>query len=257
MITKRPVQLRYVMKITTIPNISSILNKNNVFTFLSKSNPSTNLRSSDHSSQGSSSSEMSSSIDEIQLHFGKMFNGLSNVIVDENTIVPMGFYEGEIIDISQPFPFAFSVHQTLSDIKKEMRKLLKKLLLQASCQPMDSKSSWISAHYKLFSFPSSSQQQAQQNVKIQSNKFNSLLIKLLLSTKFSVKSSLLTLLQFSNLSKELIKSKSINFFEWTCIRGFYYKMALVNSHQSLLMPPFYTDSSISVSVRHLSEPPHR
>ena len=110
MITKRAVQLRLVMKITTIPNIGSILNS------LNDSLLSLQKELSDYLEKQRSLFPRfffigdedlleiigkSSAINEIQKHFGKMFEGLSQVNVDNNAVISMGCNEGEVIDFSQ------------------------------------------------------------------------------------------------------------------------------------------------------------
>ncbi|EAY22062.1 Dynein heavy chain family protein [Trichomonas vaginalis G3] len=140
-ISKRLTQLKIVMKITLIPNIGQILNSLNENLILLQKELSEYLEK-----QRSLFPRFffigdedlleiigkSSSISEIQKHFGKMFEGLSKVEQnEENMITKFGCSEGEIISVSNPLSISKTVHQTLSSLEKEMKVSLNKILNSA------------------------------------------------------------------------------------------------------------------------------
>ena len=141
-LTKRAAQLKVVIKITTIPNIGTTLQQLNESLLLLQKELSDYLEK-----QRSFFPRFffigdedlleiigkSSAISEIQRHFGKMFEGLTGVSVDENnTVVSMNCNEGESVPFVKPVAVSNAIYQTLSEIEKEMRSSLRQQLLKAA-----------------------------------------------------------------------------------------------------------------------------
>ncbi|KAK8883373.1 Cytoplasmic dynein 1 heavy chain 1 [Tritrichomonas musculus] len=141
-LTKRAAQLKVVMKITTIQNVGTTLQQLNESLLVLQKELSDYLEK-----QRSFFPRFffigdedlleiigkSSAITEIQRHFGKMFEGLAGVKVDEkNSVIAMNCSEGEEVPFSKPVNIGTAIYQTLSDIEKEMRSSLKGMVLKSA-----------------------------------------------------------------------------------------------------------------------------
>ena len=140
-ITKQAIQLKLVIKISTISNIDQTLTAlNNNLLQLQK-------ELSDYLEKQRSYFPRfffigdedlleiigkSSQINEIQKHFGKMFEGLAGVVQEDTNITEMTCSEGEHVKLSQPVSTTSAVYKMLSDLEGEMRNSLCKQLLVAS-----------------------------------------------------------------------------------------------------------------------------
>jgi dynein heavy chain 1 len=63
----------------------------------------------------------SSAIEEIQKHLGKMFGGLTGAKTEQSQIVEMNCGAGESVKLENAVEISPTVHETLSNLKKEMR----------------------------------------------------------------------------------------------------------------------------------------
>ena len=258
MITKRAVQLRLVIKITSIPNIGSILQS------LNDSLLSLQKELSDYLEKQRSLFPRfffigdedlleiigkSSAISEIQRHFGKMFEGLSQVGVDGNAVVSMGCSEGETVEFITPVQITPAVHQTLSSIEKEMRASLNKLLLNViiefeefwSNMTVEGLKNIINKHAAqvvllcFFVTSTASTEKGIQHKQLPGSideivKFIQILSQIVFTNltpvaRYSVQQLITEAVHHRNLSKEIVGIESINSFEWTRFLRFYLNRA--------------------------------
>jgi dynein heavy chain 1 len=79
----------------------------------------------------------SSSMKDVQRHFGKMFDGLLGVRQDGTTVVAMTAGDAEVVPFLTPAAVASDIYTTLSGIESEMRKSLQQSLATALGQFRD------------------------------------------------------------------------------------------------------------------------
>ncbi|OHT04933.1 Dynein heavy chain, cytoplasmic [Tritrichomonas foetus] len=254
-LTKRAAQLKVVMKVTTIPNIGTTLQQLNESLLLLQKELSDYLEK-----QRSFFPRFffigdedlleiigkSSAISEIQRHFGKMFEGLSGVSVNDNSVVAMNCSEGESVPFGKSVSISNAIYQTLSDIEKEMRNSLKQQLLTAagkfeefwtnmSLEKLKAFIEEYPAQIVLLSFFVVSTAMTEKHIDksnipsavqeiIQFISFLSQLVftNLSVASRHTVQQLITECVHHRNLTRELEGINSITAFEWTHFLRFYH-----------------------------------
>lgn len=255
-LTKRAAQLKIVMKITTIPNVGTTLQQLNESLLVLQKELSDYLEK-----QRSYFPRFffigdedllevigkSSAISDIQRHFGKMFEGLNGVSVDDkNNVISMNCTEGEKVKLAKIVPISSAIYQTLSDIEKEMRSSLKQLVLEAAVKfeefwlkmSIDKLKEFINeypAQVVLLSFFIVSTAMTEKHIDKQSiptavneiiafiNFLSQLVFtNLTVAARHTVQQLITECVHHRNLTRELEEIKSITAFEWTHFLRFYH-----------------------------------